>query len=78
MSAETRKCERSVWDPGFTFFIQMKFEYGSINFEELKSFERRRENARVYFSDKRALPIVIVTIRTEKDTNTPRKLCAME
>ena len=37
----------------------MKFEYGSINFEELKSFERRRENTRVYFSDKPALPIVI-------------------
>ena len=59
MRAETRKCERSVWDPGFTFFISMKFEYGSINFEELKSFERRRENTRVYFSDKPALPIVI-------------------
>ena len=46
-----------MWDPGFTFFIWMKFEYGSINFEELKSFERRTENTRVYFSDKPALPI---------------------
>ena len=36
----------------------MKFEYGSINFEELKSFERRRENTRVYFSDKPVLLIV--------------------
>ena len=60
------------------FFYIDEVEYGSINFEELKSFERRRENTRVYFSDKRALPIVIVTIRTEKDTSTPRKLCAME
>ena len=28
-------------------------------FEELKSFERRRENTRVSFSDNSALPIVI-------------------
>ena len=57
--AETRKCEQSVWNPGFTFCYIDEVWIWKYKFEELKSFERRRENTRVSFSDNSALPIVI-------------------
>ena len=30
VQAETRKCEQPVWD---IYVLELKFEYGSINFE---------------------------------------------
>ena len=43
----------------FLFFYIDEVWIWKYKFEELKSFERRRENTRVSFSDNSALPIVI-------------------
>ena len=48
-----------MWD---IYVLRLKFEYGRIKFEDFKSFEKkhRRENARASFSDKPALPLVVL------------------
>ena len=64
MRAETRKWEQSVWD---IFFLLLRFEYGRIKFEDrilkVLKIKYRRENTRASFSDKPALPLVVLMKR---------------
>ena len=48
-----------MWD---IYILRLKFEYGRIKFEDFKvlKIKYRRENARASFSDKPALPLVVL------------------